>query len=62
VQLTPVLGIGESPEGKYVEILIELYMDPAMSDKCASSEAKSPKVSGISLTMACESPPPGGPD
>jgi hypothetical protein len=62
VQLTPVLGIGSTPQGKYVEILLELYMDPAVSDKCASSEAKSPKVKGIGLTMACKPPDPGGPD
>ncbi len=61
VPLTPVLGIGGAGQGKYVELLIELYMDPGVSDKCANSEAKSPKVSGIELTLSCDPPEPEGP-
>jgi hypothetical protein len=59
--LTRVLGIGGVAEAKYVEIMIELYMDPGVHDKCATSEAKSPKVSAINLTLSCEPPPPEGP-
>jgi len=60
--LLRTLMISGAAEAKYVEIQIELYVDPGASDKCASSTTQSPKVAGFELSYACKPEDPGGPE
>jgi hypothetical protein len=52
-QLGTTLMLSGEPPGRYVEIKVDLYMDPGATDRCTETSAVTPKLKSFTVSFSC---------